>query len=202
MRTVIILDRSGSMCARWVETLGALDNYVGKLKEKDRLSMLAFDDDFEWVAQHRRMASLTGDKPLKEPMQKRGIAPRGMTALYDAIRMADEFMSDIKKGKKVEILILTDGLENASRKTNLAGVKAIIEKWKANNWDLTMIGADFDALPQATAMGISAGQTMSYDTKHGDLSAAMEVKREAYRNYHHSVNFSDEDRKKASGQAN
>jgi hypothetical protein len=69
--------------------------------------------------------------------------PRGNTPLYDAIgecvRRTDA------KGRWVIMLIITDGLENASREFTKDSVKELIRKKEAEGWTFSFLGADIDS---------------------------------------------------------
>ena len=96
------------------------------------------------------------------------IFPDGMTALYDGIRY---FIKDVGKRvstmapqpKKVIIIILTDGHENCSQKTNREQVRTLIKHQEETyNWEFIFLGANQDAIEVGTSMGISANASCTY----------------------------------------
>jgi Mg-chelatase subunit ChlD len=107
------------------------------------------------------------------------LQPRGMTALLDAIgRTVTEVREHIdslppaKTPDEVVMVILTDGHENASQEFTREQIKTLIEERTAAGWKLVFMGADQDAFTVAAGMGIRAGSTLSYASKHTTASFA------------------------------
>ena len=194
MRVFVILDRSGSMSSRWDEVKSTLTGWLTSLSPKTKVWGLAFSsatfgNDQEWFAERTKASKVSLGS----------IEPGGLTALYDAIgTMSLTVELAVAVGKKAQILILTDGAENASRTTSRETAAEIIDSWKARGFDVVYLGADFDGFGEAHKLGISAGHTMTYDG-----AAAMSVAETlAQRSRVYSVTgtrpvFSDDDREKA-----
>ena len=95
---------------------------------------------------------------------------RGTTALLDAIgRTLTDVAGKMEKEKicpekrRVLVLIMTDGLENASQEYNKATVKAMIEQTTENyKWNYIFMGANIDSVSEAESMGISGRHAMNY----------------------------------------
>jgi hypothetical protein len=70
--------------------------------------------------------------------------PTGLTALYDAVSAGVCITNCIKaKDERVICLILTDGQENASKKTSKSDLKEIItSKESQGDWTFVYIGED------------------------------------------------------------
>jgi Ca-activated chloride channel family protein len=102
----LLLDRSGSMDGKKIENLKeAVKRVVDSLGEKDRISVVIFDDEVE--------ALLTNQSPSNKAEIKNkidSIIPRGGTQISDAMKKGIE---EIKKGASPNmvsrILLLTDG---------------------------------------------------------------------------------------------
>ena len=61
------------------------------------------------------------------------------------------------------MVIITDGMENASREYKLPTVKAMIEKQKKEfGWEFVFMGANIDAISVAGSMGIDASRAANY----------------------------------------
>jgi hypothetical protein len=68
-----------------------------------------------------------------------------------------------ERPSKVIVVIMTDGLENASRVYSKDKVLAMItEQRDINKWDFVYLGANQDAIATAAAMGIDAASAMTY----------------------------------------
>ncbi|PDT15882.1 hypothetical protein CO670_15405 [Rhizobium sp. J15] len=201
MKAYILLDRSGSMAARWVETIGSLNAYVDGLKtekatKKTEVTVAAFDDrDPFKVLRKGAKASDWMDINNDE------VQPRGMTPLYDAIgKLIESIRTDAPK--KATIVIITDGAENCSREIKKDAAKAMLDEMRAKSFDVVFIGADFDAFGQGADLGSMAGSTLNMTT--GNYTAAMRGlanRTSSYASTGVVGSFSDDDRKKASGKS-
>ena len=115
----IVLDRSGSMGSVISETIEGYNRMLRRQREvpgRCRLTLIQFDDQTE---------SVYVGKDLEEAdeLDFQNYQPRGATALLDAIgcsiRVASTrllAMPAAERPRHVVIVILTDGLENASSK--------------------------------------------------------------------------------------
>lgn len=197
----ILLDRSGSMGLGWVETIGALNGYVAEIAKTLpdlEITLAAFDSmpALDFVV-------LRSGMKAKEwlPVTATEISPRGYTPLLDAVVRLFA-LAKSAAASKTSIVILTDGGENSSREAKLGTVKALIEEAKASEWDVTFIGADFNAFGEAGKIGVGAGQTLnaSKSAMFGTMRAAA-VRASAYSSGQVGANsaWSDEDRKRAAG---
>ncbi|MBI4786148.1 MAG: VWA domain-containing protein [Chloroflexi bacterium] len=116
VNTVLVIDHSGSM-ARSDKMAGAkqaASNFVNLMRPGDKAALIQFDTDIE------TLQPLTGDKnALVAAIQK--IAPRGNTALYDALAQGGKYF-ETTEGRKA-IIVVTDGMDNASKLNRDAAVK-------------------------------------------------------------------------------
>ena len=94
------------------------------------------------------------------------------TALLDAIgktiakeKAIQDTLPKGEKATKVLFIIITDGLENASKEYNSATVKRLIETQKEKyGWEFLFLGANIDAIETASAIGISAERAVNYNS--------------------------------------
>ena len=95
---------------------------------------------------------------------------RGTTALLDAVGGAIRHIVNIHKYARKEdrpnktiFVIITDGMENASRYYNYEQVKRMIEKEKNKyGWEFIFIGANIDACAEAERFGIRRERAVNY----------------------------------------
>jgi Mg-chelatase subunit ChlD len=190
----ILLDRSGSMQTRWGETVSGLNAYVEALGEDGAVTITvnAFDAveglDFATVV----AATQRSDWRTLEPA-KVDIHPRGMTPLFDAIGRQVHLMED-QGPKHAGLVILTDGAENASRVVTRQAACAALDRCRARGWDVTFIGADFDAFTQADALGTGFGDVLN--ARSGSMAPAM---RAVARKQRRGSAFLESERKEAAG---
>ena len=96
---------------------------------------------------------------------------RGCTALIDAIGGAIHHIGNIHKYIRPEdvpahtmFVIMTDGMENASRRYSSEQVKKMIERQKEKyGWEFLFIGANIDAVGTAARYGINADRAVNYN---------------------------------------
>jgi uncharacterized protein YegL len=162
---VFILDRSGSMGGLEKDTINGFNKMVKKQKKHDGdafVTTVLFDDDYELL--HDRM-NLQDMKPLTN----RDYFVRGCTALLDAV---GKTIQGVKKeykacaGEKPHVIfvIITDGLENASREYAADQIrKMILKQKKKHGWEFIFLGANMDAVAEATSMGISEDMAANFE---------------------------------------
>lgn len=197
MQTYILLDRSGSMNARWNETITALNSYVEKLPKKTNVTFATFNKD-----NMMRFDVVADDVPVAKwkPVDGRKLKPDGYTPLMDAVgRMSA--MIDKSDAKLCTFLIMTDGAENASTEYSRDTVSQIIKRYKDRGYDVVFIGADFDAFSDASKIGVSSHNTINTVMgSYGETMSLMAAKTVAYASTGVVRGFSDTDRKRAAGQ--
>lgn len=156
-----IQDRSGSMQDVWAETVNGFKQFVTELKAnaaKDGIKYLFSFTTFDTMVEHpiheAEVSSVDVDEIKKH-------APRGMTALYDAVGMALEKVKTV--ADKYIGVIVTDGHENSSREWDKDKLNAAIEsRLKQGNWTFTYLGTQPETWGDAGAIGIGAGATAAY----------------------------------------
>ena len=125
---VFILDRSGSMGGLESDTIGGYNSMLSKQKNQKKgkiyVTTVLFDDEYELL---HNQVSIEEMKPITE----KEYYVRGSTALLDAIGktiMQVKANQDKKENKdKVLFVIITDGLENASKEYRKELIKKMIE---------------------------------------------------------------------------
>ena len=132
---VFILDRSGSMSGLESDTIGGYNSLLKKQKKEDGeciITTVLFDDKYELL--HDRI-NIRGVAPITE----REYFVRGMTALLDAIGRtinkivnAQMHTTEDQRPEKTMLVIITDGMENASREYGYDKVRKMIEYQKKN----------------------------------------------------------------------
>lgn len=163
---VFILDRSGSMSGLESDTIGGFNGMIEEQKKKDgKCFVTTVLFDHEILTLHDRLAL----EKIKK-MTEKDYQVRGCTALLDAIGNSINHIGNIHRYARAEdvpentvFVIITDGLENASREYSSDKVKKMIEeKKKKDGWEFLFIGANIDAVETASHIGISRDRAVNY----------------------------------------
>ena len=147
---IFILDRSGSMGGLESDTIGGFNSVLEKQRKEEGkayITTVLFDDQYELL--HDRV-DITKVKIGKTIAKEKAI---------------QDTLSKGEKATKVLFIIITDGLENASKEYNSVTVKRLIETQKEKyGWEFLFLGANIDAIETASAIGISAERAVNYNS--------------------------------------
>ncbi|MFL4480146.1 VWA domain-containing protein [Paeniglutamicibacter sp. ORCA_105] len=160
---VFLLDRSGSMYDIKTDIEGGLNAYVANQLAEPGIataSLHQFDNKYEDVYL---------DLPLSE-VPRFVLEPRGSTALLDSIartifetRQRIAAMPVEKRPGVVHLNIASDGLENASTKYTRRAIHDLVQtQEKVDNWVISYMGCDQDAVEVGTSLGISADRSLTF----------------------------------------
>jgi len=152
----IILDRSGSMGSVQAETVKGFNKFVREQDSDALVSLHQFDAP---NGQAVIDATFQGQRAKGLKLRSDQYAPRGWTPLLDAV---GKVVSDIKaKGDHV-VVIITDGLENASTEWTQDRVRKLIEQKREKGWQFVFMGAAIDAYGEAAGIGVPKMNTYAY----------------------------------------
>ena len=138
-----------------------------------RLTLIQFDDQYEVVYAAEPIAHasrLTVDL----------FQPRGSTALLDAIgRTIDgtggrlAALSEDERPDRVMLVIITDGLENASSDFTRARIFDMISTQRdVFHWSFLFLAANQDAIAEGASVGIGAQQSLNFSATGAGIRAA------------------------------
>lgn len=182
---------------QWKEAVSSINAYVEELKKNgsDTAVTLA---TFDFHGGLKFDILRDKCKPADwEELTVSETSPRGTTPLYDAIGAIVRRATDADHKRSV-VVIMTDGLENASEEFSKDEAKRILDKCRKRDWQVMFLGANFDAMPQASSLGNSTRFTLNIAPM--NLRASMSRMADATTTYAASgvaMAFSDEDRKRA-----
>ena len=161
-----VLDRSGSMEGCQAAAIEGFNRFLREQQETQglaKLTLVLFDD--EYLVPLRSL-------PVQEilPLDSDTYVPRNSTALLDAIgRTIDELGNSLasipeeNRPANVVLAILTDGLENASKKYTWEQVSKLIrQQTDQYKWTFLFLGANQDAIATAAKIGITAANSATY----------------------------------------
>ena len=176
----MVIDRSGSMRSMGPEVAGSINAYLDTSRKDDAengthttLLLSTFD------AQYEKLHTST---PLDQvpPVVDADVAPRGSTALHDAIGFclrdtALAICAMPARPSKVIVFILTDGHENASQSFSSGDVKECIAGFRdTHTWDFFFAAANQDAVTTGSrSLGLGYGDCITYSGDRSTMRAAF-----------------------------
>lgn len=183
---VFILDRSGSMAGLEGDTIGGFNSLIEKQRRQDGkcyVSTVLFDNVSEVLHDRVELSEI-------KKMTEDDYTVRGCTALIDAIGGAIRHIANIHKYAREEdvpehtmFVIMTDGMENASRRYSGKEVKKMIEKEKEKyGWEFLFIGANIDSVETARHFGIGADRAANYHADSEGTAVVFEAVAETVQN--------------------
>ena len=183
---VFILDRSGSMGGLESDTIGGFNSMLEKQRLQEGtayVSTVLFDH--ETVVLHDRL-------PIESvaDLTREDYTVRGCTALLDALGKSIHHIGNIHKYARPEdvpartmFVIITDGLENASREYSGKEIKKMIEhEQKKYGWEFLFIGANIDAIATAKSYGIRQDNAVNYHADREGTAVVYEAVNHAVSN--------------------
>lgn len=180
----VIMDRSGSMQRIHSDMVGGFAKFLEDQKQIPDpcvVSLYQFDNEFSVVYEERNLREIQG----------LDLQPRGNTALYDAcgraIVMIGERLAkkpDELRPGKVVVMIITDGMENASREYRRDAVKEMIEhQQNVYNWQFLFLGSNIDAPSEAALLGIPSQASRNFTSTSEGVKNVYEISSDALRSY-------------------
>jgi hypothetical protein len=154
----IILDKSGSMGAIKLDTIGSFNEQIKSIKASANsdtfITLTLFDDE---VIIHKFAESLDNLNELTESDYR----PGGNTAMYDAIgmtveRMKKEIDNINDDNTAVLCVIITDGQENVSKTWHTEDISALVKGLTGTKrWTFSVLGANIDLAGLSDTLGIA-----------------------------------------------
>ena len=201
-----LLDRSGSMQDSkeltedgWRELI----NTQRSEPEYCEVTLAQFDTEYEVLYPPTAIAAVP----------EFVLVPRGRTALLDAAGMfitevGDQLaaLPEDQRPGQVICLIMTDGMENASRQWTWEALKAlIIQQREVYGWKFIFLGADIDAVEVGERMGVDRRYAMTFDKRSHAGNRAAYARASSmvtgFKRDYLDEGFTDDDRARAMGEA-
>jgi hypothetical protein len=180
-----VLDESGSMGHIAQSTRDGFNEYLQEQVKGEGQTWwtLTTFSSRAWT----RFAVIPGEevRPLGDDY-----SPHGMTALYDAvgssITKTRAFLDSLPaedRPSDIIVVILTDGMENASRRWELNAVARTIADAEDDGWQFVFLGANLDSRATAHNMGMRKGAVVDWNPEEASHKRAMWEASEASRDY-------------------
>ena len=151
---IFLIDRSGSMYGSEKDTMGGFNSFIEKEKQKGLktyVTTILFDDGYEMLYKRKDINEIN-------QLTEKEYYVRGTTALLDAIGKTITSLNN-EIDNNVLFVIMTDGMENASREYSKQQIKNLI---KNHDWEFIYIGADIDSYTEASHIGINRSNVANY----------------------------------------
>jgi hypothetical protein len=143
-------------------TISGFNEFVQSSAKDSVLSLILFSDTVQVISENIKISDV-------EPLTASSYKPLGSTALLDgighAIELAEKFESKSwADDGTVIILIMTDGMENSSKKYTKTQINKLITKKKLLDWNFIFMGANQDAIRTASEFNIHEDSSLTFDT--------------------------------------
>lgn len=162
---IFVIDASGSMSHLVGDTIGGFNGFIESqkaLEGKATLTTVLFDSS--WRVLHDGI-----DLHEVKPMTTSDYIAGGMTAMLDAIGETINRVQDRhdelgeEKPDNVLFVITTDGEENSSKNFKKSQIEKMIKhQTKGHGWKFMFLGANMDAVKEASSIGISSDWSTNY----------------------------------------
>jgi uncharacterized protein YegL len=165
---IFIIDKSGSMQNLVDDTIGGFNGFVENQKSLDGeayLTTVLFSTDRVKLHDHIDIREVPA-------MDRKQYVASGMTAMLDAIgetikevqgRIDDTPVEE--RPENILCVITTDGQENSSHTYNKSTIQRMIEhQTKGHGWQFIFLGANMDAVEEASRIGIDMAATYTADS--------------------------------------
>ena len=179
---LIIVDESGSMSHLREATLSGINETISSIRsaqeefaktQEHTLTLVTFDSG----ANRPDVRTMIDNLPITQINEFKDYMPNGCTPLYDAMgKSLTTLHNRIKDDKDASavVTVLTDGLENASREWNAAGLRRLIEQLKEEGWSFAYMGSAHNVKEVTDLLSIENVVEFS----HNDLGAGNTWARE------------------------
>ncbi len=162
---LLVIDRSGSMQSIRADMIGGLQGMLdaqAALPGRATVDIVVFDTEVELQCSMVDIAEA-----------RIQLEPRGSTALHDALAdaitgfgAALDALPDALRPDVVQVIVVTDGHENASRRYTATRVRELVERQQRDHgWEFVFLGAGQDAVLTGTRLGFDAGSSMTFTAK-------------------------------------
>lgn len=167
LELIFILDASGSMHGLEQDTIGGVNRILEEQKKIQNggtvyVTSVTFNNKTRTLHDRLRLEEI-------QPLTEKEYCTQGCTALYDAIGETVEKISNIHKYIRAEdvpdktlCVIMTDGMENASRRYYREEVLKGIEERKAKGWEFLFLAANVEAAEYAESLGIEQERAIDF----------------------------------------
>ena len=175
IHNLIIVDESGSMSHLRSATLSGINETINTIKSAQKefaetqshtLTLVTFDRSNRINIRYH-----IDGAPIDSVSEFNYYQPCGTTPLYDAMGITlTSLLNNIKDDEKATavVTVLTDGLENASRKWDAQNLRQLISQLKERGWTFSYMGSAHNVKDVADLLSINNYMEFSHDNRDAD----------------------------------
>ncbi len=177
----VILDESGSMDGIVSDTLGGLNGYIRKQKEQVDGGLARFSLTTFSAVGEEFVRTIVDNMPIDQvkPITGENYNPYGGTPLLDAVGQriteVETLLNSYKVRPEVLFAVITDGLENQSKKYTKDDIQKMISGREGKGWTFVFMGANQDAWGESQQYGYVAGNTVGWEASAGGVAVAYDT---------------------------
>ena len=161
---LFVIDRSGSMSGLEESTISGYNNFLKEQKNDKHeaiVTTVLFNDEYKVLHNRKDINSV-------KKLTMKDYEADGMTALLDAVGISVNEISRAQKEWSTKadntfVVIITDGMENASVKYSYKDIKKLIKQKEKEGWKFVFLGANIDAPEVAESIGINRKFSRKYE---------------------------------------
>lgn len=155
---IFILDKSGSMRYYTDETIRGFNTMLDvQRKEEGRayITTVLFNEKSVYLHEREEIEKV-------KKLTRKDYEAGGCTALLDAVGDAIEKARRSRCGNKTVVIVITDGLENASVNYTYKEIREKIASRRLQGWEFIFLGANIDVAAEAEKIGIPMRRAAGY----------------------------------------
>jgi hypothetical protein len=176
----MVLDRSGSMNSCRQAAIDAVNKY---LAEARGCELAAADFELTIFDSVSIDTIRSGELSSVQNITDGDFIPREMTPLYDAMGRGIDSLDHRAGDGKAILVVVTDGMENHSRKHTHSSISELIRARQDKGWLIIFLGAGLGSAKQGTAMGVNAENVANIGLDESSLASTMEYMATSNRRY-------------------
>ena len=177
----VVLDESGSMDDILSDTIGGLNGYIRDQKEQADGGLARFSLTKFSAVGEEFVRTIVSNVPVDQvkPITGEDYKPYGGTPLLDAVGQriteVDTLLNSYKVRPAVLFAVITDGLENQSRKYKKEEIAKMISGRDGKGWTFVFLGANQDAWGESSQIGYVQGNTLDIAAGGVGMTAAYDT---------------------------
>jgi hypothetical protein len=154
-------------------TIESVNSYLQKSRNDDNLKdagfeLAIFDTHAYEIIRSCELSTATD-------ITRAEFEPRGGTPLLDAVGRGIDGLDKRAKDNKAILVIVTDGLENSSRKHSYESIKALLDDRQQKGWMVMFLGAGLDSAREGLRMGVPSANVAAIALDEVHLRASMDA---------------------------